>query len=75
MKYVQFITTHAEPSLTDDQYVPLETILRNLEIQRSWTFSDSTAGVVMRTMTRTIITTEISGIRNGYTTQMRAYAD
>lgn len=45
-----------------------EDILRDIKVERSGTFANTSRGIVMRAMTWTIVTTEVARISNGNTT-------
>jgi hypothetical protein len=59
--------------LTDDELALLwELILWNLEVQWRWTLSDSTRDIVVGTVARTEPSSEVTGLTDGDTSQVRA---
>lgn len=62
--------------LTDDeQIVAGELVERHLQVQRRRSLADATGRIVMRTVARTVVATELAGIGNWYASQMRADAN
>ena len=53
-------------------YIFLNHNLTNLKIKRSWALPDSSAGVIMTSMARTVVTSELSGVGDGDTSKMGA---
>ena len=50
----------------------LENVSTNLKVKRSWTLPDSSAGVIMTSMARTVVSSKFSGVSDGDTSEMGA---
>ena len=50
----------------------LENVSTNLKVKRSWTLPDSSAGVIMTSVARTIVSSKFSGVGDGDTSKMGA---
>ena len=50
----------------------LENVLTNLKVERSWTLPDSSTGVIMTSMARTVVSSKFSGVGDGDTSKMGA---
>ena len=49
--------------------------MRHLQVQRSRTLADTAGRVVVGTVARTVVATEVTGVGDRDTAQMRAHAD
>lgn len=58
--------------LTDYNNVILKFVFWNLKIKGGWTFPNSSASVIMRSVAWAIVTTKFTSICNRYTTQVSA---
>merc|ERR1711868_264901 len=59
--------------LTNNQQTLLRRFIeRNLKVKRSWTLPDSSAGVIMTSVARTIVSSKFSSVGDGDTSEMGA---
>lgn len=59
----------------DDQTVLGEFVVRHLQIERGRSLPDATGRVVVGTVARTVVSTEVTGVGNRDTTQVSADTD